>query len=258
MEATETADRTPSGPGPAAGLRHTATPWRARILNIALQEFGENGYRGTSLARIAERAELTQAGLLHHFRSKQDLLTAVLDLRDRMDGERLRPGGPRRRRGRRAGGAGRPRRPQRAAARPRAAVHRAHRRGGHHRPPRARLGAGALPRADDLADHVVPQRRRVRRDPPGRRPGGGARQVLAMMDGLQLQWLLEPEDVDMAAGVRRVRPRLPGADPGLEPGLRRGLLRGLLRGRRLRRGQLGQHRGQVPAGQAGDRLAERV
>src|SRR3954451_3470273 len=74
----------PRGRGYASGDAR-----RTRILNIALQEFAENGYRGTSLARIAERAELTQAGLLHHFRSKQELLMAVLDLRDRMDAEHL-------------------------------------------------------------------------------------------------------------------------------------------------------------------------
>ncbi|MFI6391253.1 TetR/AcrR family transcriptional regulator [Nonomuraea sp. NPDC050540] len=58
---------------------------RERILAIALLEFAENGYRGASLARIAERAELTQAGLLHHFKSKERLLLAVLDYRDEMD-----------------------------------------------------------------------------------------------------------------------------------------------------------------------------
>ncbi len=50
-----------------------------------MEEFAENGYRGASLARIAERAELSQAGLLHHFHTKEELLAATLDLRDEMD-----------------------------------------------------------------------------------------------------------------------------------------------------------------------------
>ncbi|WP_202915114.1 MULTISPECIES: TetR/AcrR family transcriptional regulator [unclassified Mycolicibacterium] len=60
---------------------------RTRILHIAMEEFAENGYRAASLARIAERAELSQAGLLHHFHTKEELLAATLDLRDEMDAE---------------------------------------------------------------------------------------------------------------------------------------------------------------------------
>ncbi|GAA2144824.1 TetR/AcrR family transcriptional regulator [Actinomadura napierensis] len=62
---------------------------RERILHIATQEFAEHGYRGTSLARVAERAGLSQPGLLHHFRTKEQLLVAVLELRDRRDMERF-------------------------------------------------------------------------------------------------------------------------------------------------------------------------
>ena len=36
---------------------------------------------------------------------------------------------------------------------------------------------------------------------PGLPAGAIARQFVALMDGLQLQWLLGPEDVDMAADV---------------------------------------------------------
>ncbi len=54
-----------------------------------MEEFAENGYRGASLARIAERAEISQPGLLHHFHTKEELLAATLDLRDGMDAERF-------------------------------------------------------------------------------------------------------------------------------------------------------------------------
>jgi AcrR family transcriptional regulator len=41
------------------------------------------------LAGIAAAAGLTNAGLLHHFPSKEELLVAVLEERDRVDGERF-------------------------------------------------------------------------------------------------------------------------------------------------------------------------
>jgi len=36
------------------------------------------------------------------------------------------------------------------------------------------------------------------------RPEPAARLILAVMDGLQVQWLLDRESVDMVAGLRRV------------------------------------------------------
>lgn len=46
--------------------------------------FSQHGYRGASLAAIAEAVGITQPGLLHHFRSKEELLVAVLEERDRL------------------------------------------------------------------------------------------------------------------------------------------------------------------------------
>ncbi|GAP50590.1 transcriptional regulator [Streptomyces azureus] len=43
----------------------------------------ERGHRGASLAAVAERVGLTQEGLLHHFPTKEALLVAVLRDRDR-------------------------------------------------------------------------------------------------------------------------------------------------------------------------------
>ncbi|MFI6317752.1 TetR/AcrR family transcriptional regulator [Nonomuraea sp. NPDC050556] len=56
---------------------------RARIVSAALTMFAERGYRGTSIAAVAEAAGITQPGLLHHFPSKESLLTEVLAERDR-------------------------------------------------------------------------------------------------------------------------------------------------------------------------------
>jgi AcrR family transcriptional regulator len=59
------------------------------ILAAALPLFARQGYRGASLASIASAAGLTQPGLLHHFPSKEELLLGLLDWRDHDDGKRL-------------------------------------------------------------------------------------------------------------------------------------------------------------------------
>jgi AcrR family transcriptional regulator len=58
---------------------------RDDILRVAFDLFAERGYRGTSLAAVAERAGLTQQGLLHYFPNKETLLVEVLRLSDELD-----------------------------------------------------------------------------------------------------------------------------------------------------------------------------
>ncbi|MFI5956211.1 TetR family transcriptional regulator [Cryptosporangium sp. NPDC051539] len=58
---------------------------RAEILHEAMAVFAESGYRGGSLKEIADRVGLSQAGLLHHFSSKEQLLAEVIALRDAED-----------------------------------------------------------------------------------------------------------------------------------------------------------------------------
>jgi AcrR family transcriptional regulator len=55
---------------------------RARIVAAATVEFGAKGYRGASIGAIARRAGISQSGLLHHFPSKEILLAAVIEGRD--------------------------------------------------------------------------------------------------------------------------------------------------------------------------------
>jgi AcrR family transcriptional regulator len=62
---------------------------RARVLEVALDLFAASGFRGTSLAQVAQRAGLSQAGLLHHFPSKVALLTAALEYREETEGSKL-------------------------------------------------------------------------------------------------------------------------------------------------------------------------
>ena len=62
---------------------------KARILSEALTLFSTQGYVATSLADIARASDISKAGLLHHYSSKDQLLAAVLDERDRRIVSRL-------------------------------------------------------------------------------------------------------------------------------------------------------------------------
>ncbi|MFI6520235.1 TetR/AcrR family transcriptional regulator [Spirillospora sp. NPDC050679] len=176
---------------------------REQILHVAMQEFAENGYRGTSLAKVAERAGLSQPGLLHHFRNKEQLLVAVLELRDRRDVERFfgdaenAPPGL-----------------DLLAALTRLVEHNAR------TPELVRLFT-VLTSEAVTSDHPAREWARARyallraqiaqalREGMARgevRPGldaeAHASRIIALMDGLQTQWLLDPERVDMAALFR--------------------------------------------------------
>jgi AcrR family transcriptional regulator len=67
--------------GPYAKSEQT----RTAILDAALEVFAEAGYRSGSLRNVADRVGISEAGLLHHFRSKSALLAAVLERRDEQD-----------------------------------------------------------------------------------------------------------------------------------------------------------------------------
>ena len=65
---------------------------RAAILSAAAGLFAEQGYRGASLESVAAAAGLTRAGLLHYFGSKEAMLLALLEDRYHVDGRRLSGG----------------------------------------------------------------------------------------------------------------------------------------------------------------------
>ena len=58
---------------------------RIEILNAAVEIFGSKGSTNGTLADVAEQVGLTHAGVLHHFGSKQRLLLEVLAYRDQAD-----------------------------------------------------------------------------------------------------------------------------------------------------------------------------
>ncbi|RYG88076.1 MAG: TetR/AcrR family transcriptional regulator [Alphaproteobacteria bacterium] len=53
---------------------------RSAILKAAVELFGENGFRATTMNQIASRAGVVQSALHHHFGGKDQLLDAALKL----------------------------------------------------------------------------------------------------------------------------------------------------------------------------------
>jgi AcrR family transcriptional regulator len=62
---------------------------REKIIRAATEFFAQQGFHGAKMADIAQSAGLTGPGLLHHFPSKTHLLMEVLKERERIDSERM-------------------------------------------------------------------------------------------------------------------------------------------------------------------------
>ena len=58
---------------------------RREILDAAVEIFGSKGFAGGTLQEIADQVGMTHAGILHHFGSKDQLLLEVLLHRDETD-----------------------------------------------------------------------------------------------------------------------------------------------------------------------------
>lgn len=63
---------------------------REEILDVAAGVFAAAGFRGTSLASVAEKVGVSPQGVLHHYRTKEALILAVLTQRDEDDDAHLR------------------------------------------------------------------------------------------------------------------------------------------------------------------------
>jgi AcrR family transcriptional regulator len=171
---------------------------REEILRAASDMFAEHGYRGASLALIADRVGMSTPGLLHHFPTKEHLLIELLALRHEQDSERVRK------------------------------LSTAH--GGRILDALLELAANNAKTPGLVRLFTVLAAESVDDGHPGhewfvgryRRTRGSvsemlgdeqrrgliredvdteltAAQILAMFDGIQLQWLLEPEAVDLVA-----------------------------------------------------------
>ncbi|GAB3463704.1 TetR/AcrR family transcriptional regulator [Streptomonospora sediminis] len=180
---------------------------RAEILAAAARHFAAGGYNGSSLARIAADCGLSQAGLLHHFATKRELLEELLAERDRRDLQAV--GVP-------AGASGL------------AVLDFAHRLVAHNAGQPALVRAFAVLSGEAVAlDHPARDYFAARYRTSAEQLAAGLRrgiddgqlrpdldcaaiasEVLAVMDGMQTQWLLDPERFDMTerfgAYVRRL------------------------------------------------------
>jgi AcrR family transcriptional regulator len=58
---------------------------REEILARALEVIAREGYRGASVKELADAVGLSQAGLLHYFEGKEELFTEILRKRDERD-----------------------------------------------------------------------------------------------------------------------------------------------------------------------------
>jgi len=76
--AAQASDRAPSG-----------EQTRTRLLDIALDLFTEKGFDATTLQEIADRLGVTKAALYYHFRSKTEILDAILEIGHRRGDELL-------------------------------------------------------------------------------------------------------------------------------------------------------------------------
>ncbi len=191
--------------GKARGTYAKSAGRRDAILRASVQVFSESGFRGGSIREIADRVGLSQAGLLHHFPTKYGLLLDVLTQRDELARDRMGdaealslPTGIALIRGMveladfnattpgmvalfsvLSGEATAPEHPANGYFRDRYAY-----------------VVGLLTDAFALAGHSGDLK-------PDVDPAAAARTVVALFDGLQIQWLYEDCDLDMAADLRR-------------------------------------------------------
>lgn len=172
---------------------------RRSILDSATELFAEVGYRAASLREISARSGLSHPGLLHHFPTKEALLLAVLAQRDADDAELITApsaGGREILRGlldiveRNTGRRGIVELFTVLSAEATAADHPAH----DFFVERYR---GSIARAEFAYAELAGQQ--LLR--PGLEPATAASQLIAVMDGLQVQWLLH-EATDMVSTVR--------------------------------------------------------
>ena len=203
---------TDTTPPESAGSRDRARKPRAgtldrreAVLRSAMSVFGQRGYNKGGLVEVAEQAGMTHAGVLHHFGSKQALLIAMLQYRDGEEAAGV-PG-----RAQTEGPAfldhmldtvientGRPGVVQTYTVLSAESVTEDHPAQGYFRDRFTLLRdkiAGVLAEVTGRdADDVD-----VRDD---------ASALIALMDGLQVQWLLDPSAVDMPRIVEKVMDEL--------------------------------------------------
>jgi AcrR family transcriptional regulator len=187
--------RKPRGPYAKTSAR------RQGIVGAAVEVFSSAGYHKGSLREVAGKVGLSQAGLLHHFPSKEHLLKAVLDWRDDASAELIGtplPDGIDLLRGLVLLAEYNANTPELVelqvvlSAEGTSADHPLH--------------AYLVDRYAFLFDLVLGAFEHAEAHGqlrPDVNRHSAARTLIALMDGLQVQWLLQPENVDMPADLRK-------------------------------------------------------
>ena len=173
---------------------------RREILDAAVEIFGSKGYANGTLVDIADQVGMTHAGILHHFGSKDQLLLEVLRYRDETDvadleEQHIPDGMPLFRHLVRTAILN----AQRAGIVQTFVVLSAESVTDDH-PARAFFEARYRQLRGEIAHafQVVCEERGV--SAPATIADASA-SILALMDGLQVQWLLEPKSVDLAGAT---------------------------------------------------------
>jgi AcrR family transcriptional regulator len=65
--------------GKAASTGSSTTDSRQRFIDVAVRLFTEHSFAGTSLQMIADELGVTKAAVYYHFRTREDLLMAVVE-----------------------------------------------------------------------------------------------------------------------------------------------------------------------------------
>jgi len=174
---------------------------RREILEAGIEVFSANGFRSGSIRDIAERVGMSQAGLLHHFSNKNELLAGVLELRDTKSRDISNldsADGVEHLRGLvkvveyNAGVPGLVELHCMLSSEATSPDHPAH----GYFVNRYRSVVGITTESFESA-------RAAGQLVAGVDPGSAARSLVALMDGLQVQWLLDRNSVDMAEETRR-------------------------------------------------------
>lgn len=167
---------------------------RQRIVDEALVVFARSGFHSGSLREIAKRVELTPTGLMHHFASKEELFTEVIRQRD----ERIRKA------------AGDPAEHTLLEQAAKVVAYNQHSRGltslfatvsAEATDPEHPAHAEFAERYRSSAANAAPLLRAAQEAgevSPDLDPELAARLISAVMDGIQVQWLLD-DSVDMEA-----------------------------------------------------------
>lgn len=193
---------------------------RTEIVQVAHEVFGARGFHKASLAEIGDRVGITHQGVLHHFGSKEQLFVEVLLHRERLDVADFENQEP-------------PRGPELLRHLVLTAAVNTGRLGlvqsyvvlsaesvtdGH--PAQASFrDRFAVLRA--LVDDALRAACDPDRLPPTDEVDDAASSIIAVMDGLQVQWLLEPDAVDMPRAVALVIDAFLARWGSREPTLRR-------------------------------------